>query len=63
MINSIGHIVEQETNHDEVVNLYNIFDLKQNELEAEICLIQIQKEKNCDEWIKWFTNYDKQDLF
>jgi len=67
MINNIGHLVELEIKHDVIVNLCNIVDLKQNELEAEICLIKRSdsnsKGKNYDEWIKWLTYYSKEDLF
>jgi len=56
MINTIGHLVELETNHDNIVNLCKIIDLKQNEFEVEIRLIKQSdsnpKEKNCNEWIK-----------
>jgi len=67
LINSIGHLVELETNHDDMANLYKTFDLKENELEAEIRLIKDSdpnpKGKNCDEWIKWLTVFGREDLF
>ncbi|KAL4104673.1 hypothetical protein QTP88_019955 [Uroleucon formosanum] len=53
LINGIGHLVELETNHGDMANLCKTFDLKENELEAEIRLIKDSdpnpKGKNCDE--------------
>jgi len=67
IIKSIGHLVELETNHDDVVNLCKTFDLKQSEMEAEIRLIEQYdpnpKGKNCGEWIKWLTVHGREDLF
>lgn len=68
MIFSIGHLTELETSQDDVVNLCNIFELKQQyELEAEIRLIKQTnsnpKGKNYNEWIKWITENGREDLF
>jgi len=67
LINSIGHLVELETNHDDMEILCKTFDLKQNEMEAEIRLIKQSdpnpKGKSCGEWIKWLTVHGREDLF
>lgn len=67
LINSIGHLVELETNHDDMENLCKIFDFKQNKLEAEIRLIKQSdpnpKGKTCGEWIKWLTVFGREDFF
>lgn len=67
LINSIDHLVELETNHDDMAILCKTFDLKQNEMEAEIRLIKQSdlnpKGKNCGEWIKWLTVHGREDLF
>lgn len=67
MINSIGHLVELKTNQDDVMNLCKIFELKQYELEDKI---RSNKQtdsnpssKSCEEWIKWFTENAREDLF
>lgn len=57
IVNSIGHLVVLETNHDYVVSLCKIScDLEQNKLEVVIRLIKLIDSdpigENYDEWIE-----------
>jgi len=70
MIKSIANLTILQTNYDNVCTLASSFNLDTLTLQTEIRLLQnydsvpknILKNK-CDEWIKWLSSCDRQNIF